>query len=132
MSEVVAAVEGVGGKTVLVLDDSEILLDVVAAELAAAGFEVRKARDLEGFEGVRRATSRVDLVLLDVQMPEMFGDELGVVLKDVYGMSCPVMLLSSLEASELKRRVDRSGLDGYICKSDGMDHLVQRVKEILG
>lgn len=118
-------------KTILVLDDSEILLEVVAAELGAAGFRVHTARDLEEFERAREAAEAIDLVLLDVQMPEMFGDELGLVLKDVYGMACPVMLVSSLEANELKRRAERAGLDGYICKSEGMDRLVERVVEML-
>ena len=46
-------------------------------------------------------------------------------------MKCGVDPRASEEASELERRVDRSGPDGYICKIDGRGHLVQYVTELL-
>jgi DNA-binding response OmpR family regulator len=42
-----------------------------------------------------------DLVLLDVEVPEVFGDDVGSVLKGSRGLSTPIYLYSSLPAAEL-------------------------------
>jgi twitching motility two-component system response regulator PilH len=118
-------------KTVAVLDDSEIELEVIKTALEAGGFRVLTASDLESLSQLLKDGGRVDLVLLDVQMPEMFGDQVGTQLKESYGLDCPIHLLSSLDPHTLARRAVRAGLDGYLCKGDGTEALVARVREIL-
>jgi CheY-like chemotaxis protein len=118
-------------KTILVMDDSEIVLELVRAELEAEGFAVRCAGDREALERESSAPGSIDLVLMDVQMPELFGNEVAVVLREEYGVRCPIYLFSSLENSELEERVKQAGVSGYISKRDGMDALVDRVIEIV-
>jgi DNA-binding response OmpR family regulator len=118
-------------KRVLLLDDSPLVLEVVRRSLEAAGIEVLTAASLEEFERHCGAARRLDLVLLDLQLPEVFGDDLGAALKLERGFRCPIHLVSSLERHELERRAGDAGLDGFICKSDGMEALVRRVREIL-
>jgi DNA-binding response OmpR family regulator len=117
-------------KTIAVLDDSEIQLEVVRTELEAAGYRVLTASDLDSLSRLLQGGDKVDLILLDVEMPEVFGDQLGAALKQSVGVGCPIHLLSSLDAHTLARRVLRAGLDGYICKGDGMEALVTRLHEI--
>lgn len=117
-------------KTIFVLDDSEIVLELVRTELTEAGFVVRATSDLAELEQLRSSSSP-DLVLLDVQMPELFGDDIGMVLRDVHKLTCPIYLLSSLDPRELTQRAAEAGLDGFISKRDGMPAVVKRVKEIL-
>jgi CheY-like chemotaxis protein len=120
-------------KTIAVVDDSEVALEVIKGELEEGGYHILTASDLESLTRLLKDPQHsIDLLLLDVQMPEMFGDQLGSVLKDAVGVRCPIHLLSSLEPHTLARRAERAGLDGYICKGDGMDALVRRVVEILG
>ncbi len=69
-------------KRVLLMYDSELFLDLIGEALGRAGFAVTVARDL-GELGEHPAAA--DLVLLDVQMPEAFGDDLGMVLRHVRG-----------------------------------------------
>ncbi len=117
-------------KTVFLMDDSEIIVSVLSATLAANGYQVRAATNLAELEA-SCASATPDLVVLDVQMPEAFGDDVGQVLKRVRRLTAPVLLFSSLDDSLLAERVKEAELDGYVCKSAGVEALVDRIKSIL-
>ena len=120
-----------GAKSILVLDDSEIVLELVRTTLTEVGYTVHAASDIGELERLR-STIVPDLVLLDVQMPELFGDDVGMVLRDVHKITCPIYLLSNLEPAELAQRATEAGIDGFISKQDGIEAVVARVREILG
>jgi two-component system alkaline phosphatase synthesis response regulator PhoP len=117
-------------KRILIVDDSPLLLDLAKEALERAGFEVLVAQDLGQLAGLPQHAS-VDLILMDVQMPELFGDDLAAVLREARGVKTPIYLLSSLAADELAQRAREAALEGYICKRDGIDALVERVTQIL-
>jgi DNA-binding response OmpR family regulator len=118
-------------RAVLVLDDSPFILTVTRFALQAAGFEVAIAEDLATFERLR-ATFSPDLILIDVQMPEAFGDDIVSTLRGWHGVRVPILLVSSLKEAELARRASASAASGYVLKEAGMDALVVRCKELLG
>jgi DNA-binding NarL/FixJ family response regulator len=68
---------------------------------------------------------------MDVQMPEAFGDDVALTLREAYGISAPIYLLSSLDEADLAERVQWARIDGYISKQIGLDSLVNRVRAIL-
>jgi two-component system chemotaxis response regulator CheY len=117
-------------KTVFLMDDSEIIVSVVSASLSARGYRVFAATNLAELEASCAATMP-DLVVLDVQMPEAFGDDIGQVLKRVRKMTAPVLLFSSLDEAVLAERVKDAELDGYVCKSAGVEALVERIESIV-
>lgn len=117
--------------TILILDDSSLILDLAAAALEDAGYTVVTAADLEAFER-QRSAAPPDLILLDVQMPEAFGDDVGAVLRSVREVKVPILLFSSLGERELAQRVREAGVDGYISKQAGLEALVARVRAVLG
>src|SRR6476646_11878006 len=106
-------------KTVIVMDDSPIVLDVVRASLEAAGFDVFTATNLDELETTRVAHPP-DLVLLDVQMPEMFGDDVGEVLRNVREVHVPILLFSRLDEAALAKRTRDAQLDGFVTKRAGI------------
>jgi len=112
------------------MDDSEIFLAVTSHALSDSGYDVVCARDLEGLAHARRGGGS-DLVLMDVQMPEAFGDDIALTLREAYGISAPIYLLSSLDEAELAERVQWARVDGYISKEAGLEALVSRVRTIL-
>jgi two-component system OmpR family response regulator len=116
---------------IVLIDDSPLILEMLSGALEAAGFETSVARDLSELEQ-RLATTPPDLVLIDVQMPEAFGDDVAMVLRAVRGLSAPIYLLSSLEEQELARRAAACEIEGYISKAIGVDRIVLRVQSILG
>ncbi|MBX3155175.1 MAG: response regulator [Deltaproteobacteria bacterium] len=118
-------------RTILVLDDSPLALAVSRAALEGAGFTVVIAENLATFEAQRLAC-KPDLILVDVQMPEAFGDDVVATLLGGKGVDVPVVLFSSLDEAELARRTVESRATGYICKGSGMGELVRRCKELLG
>jgi DNA-binding response OmpR family regulator len=117
-------------KGILVLDDSPFSLALTRAALEQAGFKVAIAPDLSSFERLR-ATFDPDLILVDVQMPEVFGDDIAAMLHSWHGVRVPIVLVSSLDQSELARRAARAHAAGYICKGAGMSELVRRCREFL-
>lgn len=120
-------------KRILLMDDSTIFLDVARAALEAVGYSVACASDLAELERVRgEATTDLSLVLMDVQMPEVFGDDVALTLRHSYGIKVPIYLLSSLEDSDLAARVDWAQVDGFISKNRGLEALVDEVRRIVG
>jgi CheY-like chemotaxis protein len=118
-------------RTILVLDDSPLALAVTRAALESAGFTVVIAEDLTAFER-ERARCQPDLILVDVQMPEAYGDDIVATLLGAKVVDVPVVLFSSIEEPELARRTQEASATGYICKAAGMTELVRRCKEYLG
>jgi DNA-binding response OmpR family regulator len=117
-------------KRILLMDDSEIFLEVARRALEQAGYEVIVANDLESFQQARHQKP-ADLVLMDVQMPEAFGDDIAMTLRFAHDVDTPIYLLSSLNDQELAERANEAQIDGYISKNIGMDRIVEKVRGIL-
>lgn len=115
---------------VLIVDDSVLMLDVVRDALVGAGFHTATANNLTEFE--QQNPSTFDLILMDVQMPELYGDDVAAVLRHVRGASSRIFLFSNLPPDELATRVSEAGLDGYFNKRDGMDSLITHIRQVLG
>jgi DNA-binding response OmpR family regulator len=117
-------------KRILLMDDSELFLELTGTALRAAGYDVVCANDLAQLADVR-SRGPSDLVLMDVQMPEAFGDDIALTLRHAYGISAPIYLLSSLTEAELIDRVEWARIDGFISKQLGLEAIVGRVRTIL-
>lgn len=118
-------------KFVLVLDDSPLVLGILCDALRNTGLEVAIATDIRAFER-HMATLTPDLILLDVNMPEAFGDDIGAVLKGVRHLTVPIWLFSNLDDATLEARTKGAGLDGFISKRAGVEAVVEKVRGILG
>lgn len=98
------------GRSVLVIDDDPVILELIEAVLRPEGFEVLKAKD--GRHGLQIARERnPDLVVLDLLMPEMNGFE---VVDEMHGCpetaSIPIVVLTNKSLS----REERDRLNGRI------------------
>jgi DNA-binding NarL/FixJ family response regulator len=116
---------------VLILDDSPFVLALTRTALEEAGFSVLVATDVTELEHQRRSMEP-DLILVDVQMPEAFGDDIAMTLREIRGVHTPILLLSNVDDAELARRAIQADIEGYISKRDGLGALVDRVVEIIG
>jgi DNA-binding response OmpR family regulator len=118
-------------RNVLIIDDSPLVLELTRSVLEAEGYSVTTATDLDSFEDARRRTMP-DLILVDVQMPEAFGDDVALTLRGAYGEQAPIILLSSLDDDELARRASYANVTGWVSKKAGFDALIAKLREILG
>jgi DNA-binding response OmpR family regulator len=122
-------VSGGTAKRILIMDDSEIVLEAMRDALVALGVEVDTAGDLAEFES--RCAEPHDLILIDVQMPEVFGDDVAMLLRQKRGVQTKIFFLSSLDDDDLRSRSAEAEIDGFISKRRGLDTVVRRVQEIL-
>lgn len=116
---------------ILVVDDEPDLVELIEANLSAAGFEVLMAAT--GAEALRQArTSHPQLILLDVMLPEMDGLEVCKKLRsDAATASIPIIMLTA-RAGEIDRVLGLElGADDYITKPFSMREMVLRVKKLL-
>jgi DNA-binding response OmpR family regulator len=119
-------------KRILIIDDSPLILEVARKSLEEAGYTVSIAINVTEFEAARRSDPHPDLIIVDIQMPEMFGDDLALTIRGAYREKSPILFLSTLDEMELSRRAKESGATGYVTKRAGMNALVAKVKELLG
>ncbi|MEF8793778.1 type II/IV secretion system protein [Thiohalorhabdus sp.] len=117
--------------TVLVVDDSRTIRDMTRFVLESEGYKVISAED--GREGLETAYKELpDLVLTDMEMPNMNGDELVQKIKDDPGMvHIPVVVLTSQEGEETEAGVLAHGADDFINKPIEPMTLTARVKKTL-
>lgn len=113
---------------ILVVDDQASNIQAVGALLTRAGYEVMPA--LSGTQALARTAQRLpDLVLLDMQMPEMNGFELCEKLKaDPRSQDVPVIFLTASHERELLVRAFEQGAVDYVTKPFVAEELLARVK----
>src|SRR5262245_26922331 len=111
---------------VLVIDDSQLVLQVTRVALEQAGYAVSTALTIAAFEEERHRAPP-DIIILDVQMPEAFGDDLALTLRGAYNVTAPVILLSSLEDEELAQRAKYAGAQGWVSKRSGIEALLSKI-----
>jgi two-component system chemotaxis response regulator CheY len=117
-------------KRILIVDDSPLILDAARHVLVEAGFEVETRDGIEDLGN--RGSSGFDLILMDVQMPELYGDDVASVLRLERALPTPIYLFSTLPDEELRDRAAEARVDGYINKNRGLAHLVSEVRRIVG
>jgi two-component system cell cycle response regulator DivK len=110
--------EGSGtGKTVLVVEDNELNLELVRDVLEFNGYLVRQART--GQEGIDAARAEaLDLILMDLQLPDMDGREVLAEIRAL-GVSREMTPSVAVTAFAMKGDEERflaAGFDGYIAK----------------
>jgi FixJ family two-component response regulator len=104
-------------KKVIVVDDSEICRETVRDMLEEGGMDVVTLDSPFGLSRTMQS-ERPDLVLVDVQMPALRGDQLVSVVLQHRLHRCPIVLHSDRPPSELADLTKKSGASGFICKTD--------------
>jgi two-component system chemotaxis response regulator CheY len=119
-------------KTILAVDDSASMRQMVGVTLRAAGYEVVEASD--GDEALEYARKhRVDLVLADVNMPRMDGITLIAQLRTLpnYHLT-PLLLLTTESSPERKMQGKQAGATGWMVKPFHPEQLLATLERVLG
>lgn len=120
------------GPKVIVVDDSEVVLLMTSVALRSAGYEVRTLMRWEELDDNLK-DFRPDLILFDVNMPEMYGDFALMFFKEERNITnIPILLYSDIDVGELEQRAKDCGADGFVSKSWGVERMVEVVGEHLG
>lgn len=119
-------------KTILSVDDSASVLQMVKLTLTGAGYRVTQANN--GAEALAIARSNpVDLVLTDLNMPVMDGLTLiGELRKLATFKGVPIVFLTTEAAVAMKQQARNAGATGWITKPFQQDQLVAVMRKLLG
>jgi len=112
-------------KIILVIDDEPDHLYIAREMLSTEEYEVLTHRSPFGVQELINAATP-DLVLMDVNMPTLPGDDLAAFLKaDERNRNVQIVLYSSADEALLRSAVARHRLQGYICKGVNTDLRMQ-------
>lgn len=118
-------------KTILIIDDEVSLLQILAARLKYAGYDVITAHN--GSEGLNKAqVVSPNLILLDIMMPDMDGYSVLLQLKkNRKTRSAPVVMLTSVSESDAIDRAVNMGAVDYIVKPFTPAVLLDKVSRVI-
>jgi two-component system chemotaxis response regulator CheY len=118
--------------TVLAVDDSASMRQMVAFTLKGAGFNVVEAAD--GEQALRLArTQRFNLVLTDVNMPKMDGISLTRELRQLPNYRfIPILTLTTETTAHKKQEGKAAGATGWIVKPFNPEQLLATIRRVLG
>lgn len=114
---------------VAIVEDETAIRELYKAKLDLCGYEVKVAHN--GREGLQVIESfRPDLVLLDIRMPEMNGDEMLQRLRETeWGANIRVVILTNLSKDEAPSILRFLSVDRYIVKAH---HTPKQIADIVG
>lgn len=120
-------------RRILVVDDSPTLVKFVSYSLKSSGYDVVGACDgMDALEKVSNLESDIDLVITDLNMPNIDGYELIATLRTNEKFAkTPIIILSSEEGEEDKQKGEEVGATSYLVKPFKSSLLLAEVARLL-
>ncbi|UXP32079.1 response regulator [Reichenbachiella agarivorans] len=120
-------------RSILIVDDSESIRELVSVTLSSEGYTVYKGvNGLDGLKQLGLIEERVSLIITDLFMPEMDG--LGLikeVRKDEKYKYVPIIMLTTESQMEKKLVAKKEGVTGWIEKPFDQDRLIKIVQKVI-
>jgi two-component system cell cycle response regulator DivK len=118
-------------KTVLIVEDNELNMKLFHDLLEAQGYETLETR--EGLQALALARKhRPDLILMDIQLPEVSGLEVTKWLKEDEELShIPVVAVTAFAMKGDEERILQGGCEAYISKPISVVHFMDTVRRLL-
>ncbi|MBF0201812.1 MAG: transporter substrate-binding domain-containing protein [Desulfamplus sp.] len=118
-------------ETILLIDDEEMITEVGKAMLETMGYQVITAGDgREGVEIFQSRSQNIDLVILDMIMPVMDGEEAFERIREI-SPEVPVILSSGYSATGKTARILERGCNDFIQKPFNIEEFSKKIKTIL-
>jgi PAS domain S-box-containing protein len=117
--------------SILVVDDNQVNKDVAGEILKKCGCQIDLASN--GIEAVFKAkTNDYDIILMDIQMPEMDGIEANRQIKNLDKEKTPIVVaMTAYSLKEDEERFLAAGLDDYLAKPIRANQLIGKVEQIM-
>lgn len=120
-----------GTETILLIDDEERVIEAASEMLKLLGFTVISAKSgKEAIKIYQKTKNTIDLVVLDMVLPEMNGSEIFDHLKKI-NPKIKVLLSSGYSVNGLAEEILNKGCKGFIQKPFTLEKLSQRIRDVL-
>ncbi len=120
-----------GQEKILIVEDEEALREVLKDVLAPLGYELIEARDgEEAVQIFRESASSIDLVILDIGMPKLQGDEVFQKIREI-NPKAYVMVASGYLENDVKSRLLSLGVKEFLQKPYSLKEVALTVRKIL-
>jgi CheY-like chemotaxis protein len=120
-----------GDETILLVDDEEMIIDVGQALLEKMGYRAVAARGgKEAIALVKKMGSGIDLVILDLIMPEMDGGEVFDQIRKIRP-ELPIILSSGYAINDQAEKIMQRGCDGFIQKPFNITDFSNQLRKVL-
>jgi two-component system cell cycle response regulator DivK len=118
-------------KKILIVEDNELNMKLFHDLLDAHGYQTIQTRD--GMEALDLARKhRPDLILMDIQLPEVSGLEVTKWLKDDDGLKAiPVIAVTAFAMKGDEEKIRQGGCEAYISKPISVSHFLETVRKFL-
>ena len=119
-------------KTVLIVEDNELNMKLFHDLLDAQGYETLQTR--EGLQALALAREhRPDLILMDIQLPEISGLEVTKWLKEDADLaSIPVVAVTAFAMKGDEERIREGGCEAYLSKPISVGKFIETIRHFLG
>ena len=123
---------GAGDKTVLIVEDNDLNMKLFRDLLDANGYRTLQTRD--GLEALELARShKPDLILMDIQLPEVSGLEVTKWLKeDEQLRAIPVIAVTAFAMKGDEEKIREGGCEAYLSKPISVANFLETVRRYLG
>ncbi|MDD6880950.1 MAG: ATP-binding protein [Firmicutes bacterium] len=124
------------GKRLLLAEDNELNMEIAMELLSAYGFEMHTAvNGAEALEKVKASNpGDYDLILMDVQMPELNGYEATRrirALEDSSLSTIPIVAMTANAFSEDRKKAEEYGMNGFVSKPINIEEVIKEIHRIL-
>ena len=120
------------GKSLLIVDDNDKNIFALKAVLKVRGYKSQQAASAKEGLKILKENKGIDLVLLDMMMPDMDGYEMVQLMKnDQQIKSIPVIAVTAQAMAGDKEKCLEAGVDAYITKPIDIDALLKEIESLI-
>ena len=121
-------------KTIFIVEDDSFLQGLEATKLKKEGYDIQTASKGREVFTILEKNIKVDLILLDLMLPDMDGFEVLKKLREApYSLKTPVIVFSNLSEESDIKKAKSFGISEFMIKSNfNLDELSKKIKEMIG
>ena len=127
--------EKLEGKRILLAEDNELNAEIAETVLVEAGIEVKRVEDgLQCIEELKKMPENYyDVILMDVQMPNMDGYTATQRIRDLDDSRAeiPIIAMTANAYDEDRRKAQEAGMDGFLAKPLDVDEMMRLLAQII-
>ncbi len=119
-----------GSIRLLVIDDNRELTNIIKKYMETRGFEVLAAHTIEEAMNIIEKEERIDVILLDLMLPDMHGLEFLKIIRE-HEKNVAIIVITGVKDLNTAIEVMKAGADDYLVKPFRLGELEEKVNEIL-